>query len=132
MKHLPNIAATLLGLAFLTFGLDFFLSFIPKPEGGPPEGSPPALFFGAVYATGFLAFVKILEILGGVFVIIPKTRNLGLLLLGPIVVGILAFNLFIAGGSAIFQPPVILISLLAAYVLFTKRASWLTLLKNES
>lgn len=129
MKYAPNIAAGLLGLGFVVFGLNHFLNFIPM--GDPPaEGSPPALFFGAIYATGFLSFVKILEILGGILVAIPKTRNIGLLVLGPIVVNILAYNIFIAGGTAVFAPPVILFSALAAFVLWTKRESWLNLIKN--
>ena len=37
------------------------------------------MFLGAMYMTGYLAFVKVLEILGGILVAIPKTRNLGLL-----------------------------------------------------
>ena len=45
--------------------------------------------------TGYLGFVKILEIVGGVLVIIPKTRNLGLLILGPIIINIIAYYYFI-------------------------------------
>jgi putative oxidoreductase len=77
MKHAPTIAGGLHGLIFVVFGLNFFLKFISIPS--PPEGSPPAMFLGAMYMTGYLAFVKVLEILGGILVAIPKTRNLGLL-----------------------------------------------------
>ncbi|NWK57071.1 hypothetical protein HW115_15720 [Verrucomicrobiaceae bacterium N1E253] len=123
MKNIPTIAGALLGLAFITFGLNHFLHFIPM-GGGPPEGSPPALFFAAIVPTGFLTFVKICEILGGILVSIPKTRNLGLLVLGPIVVNILAFNILIAGGSAVFQAPVIAVSLLSAYLLWHGREAF--------
>ena len=57
MKHIPNIAGALLGVLFVVFGLNFFLKFIPMPP-GPPEGSPPALFMGALFPTGYLAFIK--------------------------------------------------------------------------
>lgn len=127
MKHLPNIAAGLLGLAFVIFGINFFAPFLP-PFPPPEAGSPPALFFGAVGATGFMAFVKALEIIGGLLVALPKTRNLGLLVLGPIVVNILAFNIFIAGGAAVFQPPVIAISILSAYLLWVGRKKFCGLL----
>ena len=79
-NKLSIIAGALLGLLFIVFGLNFFLHFIPIPS--PPEGSHAASFMGAAYMTGFLTFVKVLEILGGVLVAIPKTRNLGLLILG--------------------------------------------------
>ena len=127
MKHAPNIVGGLLGLLFLVFGLNFFLKFIPMPP-GPPEGSPPALFMAALYPTGYLAFVKCLEIAGGILVVIPKTRNLGLLLLGPIVVNILAFHVFLTGGAGLADPVVILITVLAGYLLWSGRKSFYGLL----
>ena len=126
-EKLPIIAGGLLGLAFIVFGLNFFLKFIPMD--GPPAGSPPALFFGAVGPTGFMAMVKTLEIIGGILVAIPKTRNFGLLILGPVVINILAFNLFLVPGvSALFQPPVILITVLSAFLLWDGRKKFLALL----
>ena len=120
-NKLSIIAGALLGLLFIVFGLNFFLHFIPIPS--PPEGSHAASFMGADYMTGFLTFVKVLEILGGVLVAIPKTRNLGLLILGPIIVNILAFNYFIAGGG-LLQPPVVLVTLLAAFLLYVERSAF--------
>ena len=58
------------------------------------------------------------------------TRNWGLLLLVPIVVNILAFNVFVAGGAAVLQPPVIVVSLLAAYLLWVGRQKFLVLLNR--
>lgn len=113
-----HIAAVLLGGLFITFGLDHFFNFIPKPGGMPPEGSPPAMFFGAIATTGFLSFVKTCEILGGALVLLPKTRNFGLLVLGPIIVNILAFHVFIGDPAKLLDPVVMLVSLLAAFLLF--------------
>ncbi|MFA7343038.1 MAG: hypothetical protein WC003_01925 [Terrimicrobiaceae bacterium] len=47
MKHLPTIAGILLGLPFVAFGLMFLLNLMPAPP-APPEGSPQALFMGAI------------------------------------------------------------------------------------
>ncbi len=127
MKYAPQIAASLLGLLFVVFGLNFFLKFIPMPA-GPPEGSPPAMFMAALYPTGYLAFVKIFEILGGVLVAIPKTRNIGLLVLGPIVINILAFQVFLAKGAGLLDPPVILITVLPLFLLWAGRKKFLGLL----
>ena len=124
MKHLPIIAAALLGLAFIVFGLNFFLQFLPMPM--PPEGSPPAMFMGAMFATGYLAFVKVLEIAGGVFVILPATRSIGLLILGPILVNILAFHLYLMGGEGLIGLPLVL-AILALFLLWTKRTAFLAL-----
>ncbi|MCB1097007.1 MAG: hypothetical protein KDN22_15650 [Verrucomicrobiae bacterium] len=123
----PHIAGGLLGLAFVVFGLNHFFNFIPMGD-PPPEGSPPALFFGAIAPTGYLTFVKVIEIAGGVLVAIPKTRNFGLLALGPVVINILAFNIFLTKGAGLMQPPVILVSVLSAYLLWCGRKQFLGLL----
>lgn len=127
MKTITAIAGGLLGLAFIVFGLNFFMNFIPMGD-GPPAGSPPALFFGAVGPTGFMAFVKVCEILGGVLVAIPKTRNIGLLILGPIILNILAFHVFIGSPASLLDPPVIAISVLAAFLLISAKEKFLNLL----
>ena len=107
-------ASIVLGLVFIVFGLNYFLKFLPVPS--PPEDSPAAQFMGAMFVTGVLTVIKILEIAGGILVAIPKTRNIGLLVLGPIVVNILLFNIFIAPGGWT-QPPVLLVTLLSAFLL---------------
>ena len=115
MKYITHITAFLLGLIFIVFGMNFFLKFLPVPT--PPAGSPAAMFMGGMYASGFLAFVKVLEILGGLFVAIPQTRHLGLLILGPIIVNIAAFNYFFFGPKALLQTPVLLVCSLALILL---------------
>lgn len=124
---MPTIAAVLLGLAFIIFGLNHFLKFLEVGGAGKP--APEVIhFFKATGKSGFMNFVKVLEIFGGILVAIPLTRNIGLLILGPIVINILAFNIFIAGGNTVFQPPVIVISALAAYLLWAGRKKFAGLL----
>lgn len=126
MKHIPSIAGGILGLAFIVFGLNHFLHFIEIPA--PPEGSPPYLFFGAIGPSGYLTFIKVCEILGGIAVAIPRTRNLGLLVLGPIVINILAFQVFLAKGAGLLDPPVIIVTVLSAYLLWVGRKQFCALL----
>ncbi len=83
---------------------------------------------GAFAPTGYLHFVKVLEVLGGLLVAIPKTRNIGLLVLGPILVNILAFHVFITGGEGLFSPVLLVIGLLAAYLLWVGRKAFAGLL----
>lgn len=125
MKHLPNIIGALLGLAFIAFGIMFFM----KVEGGPPPepGSPAALFMGAMAPTGYLAFVKVLEIVGGLLLVIPSLRAFGLLVIGPILINILAFHVFIMKGATLFDSVLIVICLFAAYLLWTERRGFLGL-----
>lgn len=122
MKHLPNIAGGLLGLLFVAFSIIYFFKLMDMPP--PPEGSPAALFFGAVGPTGYMNFIKSCELLGGILVAIPRTRNFGLLLLGPVIVNILAFHVFIMKGAGLVDPALILICLLAAYLLWSGRKAF--------
>ncbi len=92
-KWLPIVASVVLGLLFLMASVMFFLEVGPKPTF--PEGSPIAHFFAAFGPTGYLKFVKLLELIGGLLVMIPRLRNLGLLLLGPIIVNILAYHMLV-------------------------------------
>ena len=69
-KWLPNIAGIVLGLLFVMASVMFFLNLGPKPTF--PEGSPISHFFAAFGPTGYLKFVKLLELIGGVVVMIPQ------------------------------------------------------------
>jgi hypothetical protein len=130
MKHVYNFTAALLGFVFIVFGVNFFLKFIAIPQ--PPEGSPAAMFLGGMLLGGLLAFVKVLEILGGILVAIPRTRNLGLLILGPIIVNIAAFNFFFFGPLALFQPPVLLVSVLALIQVVAARRAFLHFITSKN
>lgn len=130
MKHITTLASVLLGLAFITFGANFFLNFLPMPADTSPADAPHKLFMGAMFPTGYLAFVKVLEILGGVLVALPRTRNIGLLVLGPIVVNILAFHIFLTKGAGLTEPAILVICGLSAFLLLAERKAWLGLIKS--
>ncbi|MEO7100253.1 MAG: hypothetical protein ABI162_12890 [Luteolibacter sp.] len=129
MKHLPNIAGGLLGLAFVAFSLMYFLKMGPA-QPPPPEGSPPALFMGALIPTGYMDFVKCFELLGGILTAVPRTRNFGLLVLGPIIINILAFHIFLMKGATLIDPVLIIICLLAVYLLWAGRKNFAGLLNR--
>lgn len=118
------ISSILLGAIFIFFGLNYFFQFIPV--GSPEEGSNAAAFIGVLYTTGFLAFVKALEVIGGLLVMLPKTRNFGLLILGPIIVNIIAYNVYIAKDG--FHMDIALISVLALFLILKERSKFAQLL----
>ena len=130
MKHAPTIAGALLGLAFIVFGLNHFLNFIPMPKDAPPLSAASLSFMGALAPTGYLSFIKVMEILGGILVAVPKTRNIGLLVLGPIIVNILCFHIFLQDGTTLFDPALIVICVLALYVLWCGRRAFSGLLNR--
>ena len=130
MKHIPNIAGGLLGLLFVAFGLMVLLKLGPTPP-PPPEGTPPAQFMAAFAPTGYLTFGKVLEVIGGLLVAIPRTRNFGLLVLGPIIINILAFHGFVMKGEGVFNPVIIVIVALALGLLWCGRKEFAGLLGNR-
>ncbi len=89
LKHIP---AYVLGLVFVVFGSDFFIHFMPTP---PPMAGDAGTFAGILYTSGYLKVIKILEVSIGILLIIPKTRALALLLIAPIIVNILLFEVYL-------------------------------------
>jgi hypothetical protein len=126
MKIVTNIAGAILGLVFIAFSLMVLLGLMPHMP--PPEpGSPKAMFFGAFMPTGYFTMVKIFELMGGILVVIPKMRNFGLLVLGPIIVNILAFHIFIAKGEGLIGIPLV-VAFLALFLLWAERRAFAGLL----
>jgi putative oxidoreductase len=125
-KYPPLIAGIVLGLLFIMSAVMVLFNLVKAPP--PPEDSPAAQFFAAFGPTGYLTFVKVFELLGGVLVAIPRTRNFGLLVLGPIILNILAFHIFVTAGEGVFNPMILLIVALALYLLWVARKQFLGLL----
>lgn len=123
MKIASLIARYLLGIIFVVFSLNMWLHFIPVPP--PVEGSPAAAFMGAIYASGYLTVVKVLELLGGILLLSGRFVNLALAILGPIVVNIALYHFFLVHGG---YPMAILVSILAAIALAGRREFLKTLL----
>jgi uncharacterized membrane protein YphA (DoxX/SURF4 family) len=128
MKHLPSIAGIVLGLLFIMSSVTVLFHLIPPDKIPKPAAREAELFMGAFGPTGYLTFVKVLELVGGILVAIPCTRNFGLLILGPIVVNILAFHVFITKGDGLMNPMILLIVALSLYLLWAGRNGFLGLL----
>jgi hypothetical protein len=125
MKIAANIAGGLLGFIFVALSLMVLLGLAPAPK--IPEGTPPAQFMAAFVPTGWMMVVKICELTGGILVAIPKTRNFGLLFLGPIVINILCFHVLVEK-SGLVGPP-LLVAVLAAFLLFAERKAFAGLMR---
>jgi putative oxidoreductase len=130
MKIAATIASILVCLVFLMASVPFFLGAVPEQKLPP---GPMLDFMNAAGPTGFMMFVKVFEFLGAILIVIPKTRNFGLLVLGPIIVNILAFNVLIAKGAGFADPMaatmILLITVLPLFLLWTDRQRWLGLLR---
>jgi hypothetical protein len=88
MKFIKHIPAAILAFLFLLGGASFFLPLLPVPA---MYGNS-LTFFNLLGTTGYMAVVKILEIMGGFLIILPTKRALATLILAPISVNILLFE----------------------------------------
>ena len=125
-KYLPTIAGVLLGLCFLAASVPVLFNLVAIPN--LPEGTPAAHFMAAFVPTGYLKFVKFFELIGGLLVMIPRVRNLGLLLLGPVIVNIIAFHALIDAPQHLINPMLDIIIVCALYLLWDARKKFSGLL----
>jgi putative oxidoreductase len=91
MKYVIHAVRILLGLVFLVFGSNAFLHFLPMP---PLQGDAGA-FIGAIARTGYLNVIAALQIVGGLCLLSGRFIPLGLTILGPIIVNIMLYHLFL-------------------------------------
>ena len=117
MKIAILISRVLLGMGFIIFGLNILHPFITTPP--PPAGSLTAQFVAVMVPSHWMLLVGILQLLGGLLVVVGRTTPLGLVLLGPILVNILSFHIFIQGGQGI--APGLVFSVLEIFLLYAYR-----------
>jgi hypothetical protein len=125
-KILPHIAGVLLGLCFLAASIPVLFNLITMPK--LPEGTPAAHFMAAFGPTGYIKFVKTFEFTGGLLVLVPRLRNFGLLLLGPVIVNIIAFHALVEDPRHLLNPMFIIIILCAIFLLWDARKKFAGLL----
>jgi len=92
MKIVTLIARLLLGIIFFVFGLNGFFNFISM---GPLPSGLAGQFIGALAQSHYFWVVAGLQVLGGTLLLVNRFVLLGLVLLGPIIVNILLFHLFL-------------------------------------
>jgi putative oxidoreductase len=124
MKIATIIARILLGLVFVVFGLNVFFNFIPTP---PPPKNEAGAFMGALFSSGYLYAVKCFEIAGGLLLLIGRKVPLGLTLLGPVLVNILFYDIFLDHTGL---PIGIVVAALYLFLLWVYRAAFAGLLSH--
>jgi hypothetical protein len=114
MKILTIIIRTLLGLAFVVFGLNGFLHFIPMGTPPPPD-SPAGQFFAAVTTTPYMHVVFACQLIGGLLLLFNLLPVLGLTILCPVIFNIVLFHITMAPSGI---PLAIVVALLALYLVW--------------
>ena len=92
MRVLTLVARLLLGLLFLVFGLNGFLNFLDM---GPMPSGLAGQFIGALFLSHYYWVIAGLQVVAGVLLIVGYYVPLALVLLGPIIVNILLYHIFL-------------------------------------
>ena len=116
MKIAVIIARSALGLIFLVFGLNFFLHFIPMSA---PPGGKAGAFQGGLFGAGyFFPFMKVIETVSGLFLLINRYTAFFLLLLFPITVNICLFHAFLEPAGLPLGGLMLILHLFLGYAYF--------------
>src|SRR5260370_18179129 len=98
MKIVTLIARILLGLIFVVFGLNGFLNFLSM---GAMATGLAGQFFGALVLSHYYWVVAALQITGGALLLANRFVPLALVLLGPVIVNIICYHVFLNPSGAV-------------------------------
>src|SRR5882757_5517546 len=115
MKIVTLIARILLGLVFLVFGLNGFLNFLNT---GPAPTGLAGQFLGALILSHYFWVVAALQIAGGALFLVNRLVPLALVLLGPVIVNIICYHVFLNPSGAV---PAVVVTVLWLIVFYGKR-----------
>ena len=123
MKIVSTIARYLLGIIFLTFGLNGFLHFIPMP---PPTGIA-GQFLGAIFVSRLYVVLFLLQIVPALLLLANQYVPLALTILGAIVFNILCIHIFMAPAGL---PLALLVTILWFLTALRVRSSFAPILQR--
>jgi putative oxidoreductase len=115
MKIAILVARLLLGLIFLVFGLNGFLNFLSM---GPMPTGLAGQFVGALALSHYFWVVAALQIAGGALLLANRFVPLALVLLGPVIVNIICYHVFLNPSGAV---PAVVVTVLWLIVFYGKR-----------
>jgi uncharacterized membrane protein YphA (DoxX/SURF4 family) len=112
MKIVTLIARILLGLISVVFGLNGFLNFLSM---GPMPTGLAGQFIGALVLSHYFWVVATLQIIGGALLLVNRFVPLALVVLGPIIVNIILYHVFLNLSGAPFAAVVTVLWLIVFY-----------------
>jgi putative oxidoreductase len=112
MRIITLVARLLLGLIFVVFGLNGFLNFIPM---GPLPTGLAGQFIGALAQSHYFWVVAALQVVGGALLLVNRYVPLGLVLLGPVIVNIVLYHVFLNPTGILMAIVVVILWLIVYY-----------------
>ena len=118
------VFSLLFGLMFINSGLNKIFQYMPMPEDMPESMMKLVEAFGAI--VWLMPLIAVVEIIGGILVIIPKYRALGAIMIFPIMIGILLTNIFNAPSGL---PIALILFAVLLWMMIDNRAKYASLFK---
>jgi uncharacterized membrane protein YphA (DoxX/SURF4 family) len=119
------VLCLLAGLMFINAGLNKFFNYMPMPKDMPDKMVKVGMAFAEI---GWLMpLVGTFEVIGGLLLIIPRTRALGAIVLVPILTGILLANISMAPWGL---PIVFALIAVLLWVIIENRARYLPMIQK--
>jgi len=112
MKIVTLIARLLLGLIFVVFGLNGFFNFFNM---GPMPSGLAGQFIGALVLSHYYFVVAGLQVVGGALLLVNQFVPLALVLLGPVIVNIILYHVFLNPSGAALAIVVVILWLIVFY-----------------
>jgi putative oxidoreductase len=125
MRTASTIARYLVGVIFLIFGLNGFLSFIPLP---PPTGIA-GQFMAVLYASHYLWVIFAFQLVAGVLLLANRYVPLAVAMLAPVIVNILTFHVLMAPSGL---PLAVFVTILWAVLFVEVRPAFAGLFQSRS
>ena len=113
------------GLMFINAGLNKFFNYMPAPKDMPEK----MLKMGTAFAEigWVMPLTGTMEIIGGLLLIIPRTRALGAIILVPILTGIVLANINVAPSAL---PIAFALVAILLWVIIDNRQKYLSMVKK--
>lgn len=93
MKWAVLAARVVVGLGFVVFSLNYFQPFLPMDMPEPPDAGKQLM--GGLVPTGWMNVIKVCELTGGLLLLSGRLTPLGVVVLMPVAVNILLWDLLI-------------------------------------
>ncbi|UZR96607.1 DoxX family protein [Chondrinema litorale] len=118
------VVCLLFGLMFINAGLNKFFNYMPMPEEMPENVMRD--FNALAELSWLMPLIAFGEIVGGILMIIPKLRAFGAIVIFPIMVGILLFNMLEAQSGI---PIALVLFAIMTWVIIENKEKYLPMLR---
>ncbi len=119
-----NILSVVYGLLFINGGLAKLLKYMPTPTDLPEAVVKDNAALAEI--VWLMPLISCAEILGGLLIIIPKTRALGALIVFPVMVGVLLHHIFVDPKNIVMA---LIIWILLIAIIINNKEKYLPIIK---